>query len=292
MDPRGISLKALAAIAPQLHEFTFCEPHKVEEGVGRGAFTGLVLLALEFPKARRLSFRFLSHELKLKLSLSHHSLTSFSASALSLNLTCHSARPLALTQLLLFGEERIHVASFKAASVRTLYLNAPKDLSPPQPAPIPADVHEAMEICGDSFLYIPPPLPFAWADWLRSLAPTVELLIMRHDIDLAKCKFTWPRLQSLGIVVESDYIAWNQPCGEMSVEDAGKAEGNGYVQFWRDRRRERREKGRKREREMVNRGLTRFHAGPFGNQLSSAGVDDDDDDINDYYYDDDFNDMD
>ncbi|CAI5503362.1 unnamed protein product [Closterium sp. Naga37s-1] len=275
MDPRGISLKALAVIAPQLHEFTFCEPRKVEEGARRGIFTGPVLLALEFLRARRLSFRFLSHELKLKLALSHDSLTSFSASALSLTLACRSARPLALTQLLLFGEERIHIASFEVASVRALYLNAPIKFLPQQPAPIPvAAVREGMEVCGDSFVFIPPPLPFAWADWLRALAPTVELLITRHDIRLADCKFPWPRLRSLGIVVESDYFAWNEPRGEMAVEDVAKADGNEYVQFSRDQRSDRREEGREREREMLTRGLTRFHAGPFGNQLVGVGPED------------------
>ncbi|CAI5947673.1 unnamed protein product [Closterium sp. NIES-64] len=270
---RGAWRLALAAIAPQLHEFTFCEPHKVEEGAGRGAFTGPVLLCLEFPRARHLSFRFLNHELKLKLSLASDSLTSFAASALSLTLACHSARPLTLTQLFLFGEERIHIASFDIASVRALYLNAPVNFLSPRPAPIPAAVREA-EVCGDSFLFIPPPLPFAWADWLRALAPTVELLIARHDIKLADCKFPWPRLRSLGIVVESDYFAWNEPRGEMAVEDVAKADGNEYVQFSRDQRSDRREEGREREHDMWSRGLTRFHASPFGNQLVGVGPDD------------------
>ncbi|CAI5933044.1 unnamed protein product [Closterium sp. NIES-64] len=264
---------ALAAIAPQLHEFTFREPHKVEEGAGRGAFTGPVLLCLEFPRARHLSFRFLNHELKLKLSLASDSLTSFATSALSLTLACHSARPLTLTQLFLFGEERIHIASFDIASVCALYLDAPVKFLSPRPAPIPAAVREA-EVCGDSFLFIPPPLPFASAHWLRALAPTVELLIARHDIKLADCKFPWPRLRSLGIVVESDYFAWNEPRWEMAVEDVAKADGNEYVQFSRDQRSDRREEGREREHDMWSRGLTRFHASPFGNQLVGVGPDD------------------
>ncbi|CAI5982033.1 unnamed protein product [Closterium sp. NIES-65] len=273
LRPAPVDHQPLAAIAPQLHEFTFREPHKVEEGAGRGAFTGPVLLCLEFPRARHLSFRFLNHELKLKLSLASDSLTSFATSALSLTLACHSARPLTLTQLFLFGEERIHIASFDIASVCALYLDAPVKFLSPRPAPIPAAVREA-EVCGDSFLFIPPPLPFASAHWLRALAPTVELLIARHDIKLADCKFPWPRLRSLGIVVESDYFAWNEPRWEMAVEDVAKADGNEYVQFSRDQRSDRREEGREREHDMWSRGLTRFHASPFGNQLVGVGPDD------------------
>ncbi|CAI5519140.1 unnamed protein product [Closterium sp. Naga37s-1] len=92
----SLTLGPLAAISPQLHEFSFCEPWKLEEEGGEDC-KGPVLLALEFHRARRLSFHFLSHELKLKLALSHDSLTSFSACAQSLTLACSSARPLTLT---------------------------------------------------------------------------------------------------------------------------------------------------------------------------------------------------
>ncbi|CAI5483103.1 unnamed protein product [Closterium sp. Yama58-4] len=230
VDPRGISLKALAAISPQLHEFLFCEPWKLEEEGGDDC-KGPVLLALEFPRARRLSFRFLTHELKLKLALSHHSLTSFSACAQSLTLACRSARPLALTQLLLFGEERIHIASFNVASVRALYLNAPIELLPPQPS--------------------------AWADWLRALAPTVELLIARHDIDLGACRFPWPRLQSLGIVVASNYDVVNPVRGEMAVEDVKRADGDEIIEWTRAQRRKEQAEARETEWRMRNQGLTR-----------------------------------
>ncbi|CAI5483006.1 unnamed protein product [Closterium sp. Yama58-4] len=234
---RGAWRLALAAISPQLHEFSFCEPWKLEEEGGEDC-KGPVLLALEFPRARRLSFRFLSHELKLKLALSHDSLTSFSACAQSLTLACRSARPLTLTQLLLFGEERIHIASFEVAFVRAIYLNAPIKL-------------------------LPPPQPSAWADWLRALAPTVELLIARHDIDLEACRFPWPRLQSLGIVVASDYDVMNPVRGEMAVEDVQRADGNEIIEWTRRQRRKEQAEARETEWRMRNQGLTRFHAGPF-----------------------------
>ncbi|CAI5483003.1 unnamed protein product [Closterium sp. Yama58-4] len=273
VDPRGISLKALAAISPQLHEFSFSEPWKLEEEGGEDC-KGPVLLALEFPRARRLSFRFLTHELKLKLALSHDSLTNFSACAQSLTLACRSARPLALTQLLLFGEERIHIASFEVASVRAIYLNGPINLLPPRPTRIPADIRKAMEICGDSFVYLPPSPPFAWADWLRALAPTVELLIARHDMDLEACRFPWPRLRSLGIVVASDYDVMNPVRGEMAVEDVERANGNEIIEWTRAQRRKEKEEWRETESRMRSRRLTRFHAGPFGNQLVGVGADD------------------
>ncbi|CAI5982035.1 unnamed protein product [Closterium sp. NIES-65] len=91
--------------------------------------------------------------------------------------------------------------------------------------------------------------------------------------------FPWSRLRSLGIVVASDYDVMNPMRGEMAVEDVERADGNEIIEWTRKQRRKEKAEVRETEHRMRNQGLTRFHAGPFDNQLGVDDVDDDDDDV-------------
>ncbi|CAI5514877.1 unnamed protein product [Closterium sp. Naga37s-1] len=265
VDPRGVCLKALADLTPQLHDFTFCEPQHLQEW---GKTSGPVFLALDFPNARRVCFRFLHHELKLKLSLPA-AFHTFSACAEALILNCSSSAALSLEQLLLYSKESLRVSSFDVASVRALYLNAPIKL-------LPSRAPQAQRTgARDGVVYNLGPPPFSWAGWLRALAPTVEVLITRHDINLESIGLAWPRLRSLGVVVESDFDVGGLVRGEITVEEAEEAEEDDLVLWKREKRRMKRREERRKQQEHIRRGRTRFHAGPFGKKVA-AGADDGD----------------
>ncbi|CAI5483352.1 unnamed protein product [Closterium sp. Yama58-4] len=262
VDPRGVCLKALADLTLQLHDFTFSEPQHLQEW---GETSGPVFLALDFPNARRLRFRFLHHELKLKLSLPA-AFHTFSACAQSLILSCSSTGALSLEQLFLYAKEKIHVNWFDVASVRALYLNAPIKLLPS------ATPHAHRMGPQHGGVYTTRPAPFSWADWLRKVAPIAEALITRHDINVESCRLAWPLL---GVVVESDCDVGSMVSGEITVEDVDEGEDDDLVLWRREKRRmERRQERRDHQRHTL-RGRTRFHAGPFGKQVA-AGADDGD----------------
>ncbi|CAI5514869.1 unnamed protein product [Closterium sp. Naga37s-1] len=266
VDPRGVCLKALADLTPQLHDFTFCEPQHLQEW---GETSGPVFLALDFPNARRVCFRFLHHELKLKLSLPA-AFHTFSACAQSLILSCSSTGALSLEELFLYAKEKIHVSWFDVASVRALYLNAPIRLLPSATS----RAHRMGPQHGGVYTTRPQPL-FSWADWLRAVAPTVEALITRHDINVESCRLSWPRQRSLGVVVESDCDVGGMVCEEITVEDADEGEDDDSVLWKREKRRMERRQERRDQQRHTLRGRTRFHAGPFGKQVA-AGADDGD----------------
>ncbi|CAI5514876.1 unnamed protein product [Closterium sp. Naga37s-1] len=229
---------------------------------------GPVFLALDFPNARRIRFWFLHHELKLKLSLPA-AFHTFSACAQSLILNCSSTGALSLEQLFLYAKERIHVSWFDVASVRALYLNAPIKLLPSATPRV-----QRMGLQHGEVYNMRSP-QFSWADWLRAVAPTVEALITRHDINVESCRLSWPRQRSLGVVVESDCDVGGMVCEEITVEDADEGEDDEMVLWKREKRRmERREECRDQQKHIC-RGRTRFHAGPFRKQVA-AGADDGD----------------
>ncbi|CAI5958655.1 unnamed protein product [Closterium sp. NIES-64] len=271
-DARGPNLKALAEFTPQLHEFTFYEP----ESLAYGVVSGPVYLKLDFPRIRRLTFRFVHDELKLRLSLPP-AFTSFHASAKTLILNCSSASPLVLDQLFLFGKTRLHISSFAVGSVRALYLNGPIRFYPTWPNPYILKKRQGFGMYSE----MPPP-PFPWADWLRALAPTTEVLIARHDIRLDSCGVAGPRLQSLAIVVECDCARAKAVPGEVTLEDAVRTDASYSVrekrreEYWGRMREQRLEEDRQDEERMSGKYTTRFHTGPFGNQVASGSKIDND----------------
>ncbi|CAI5520178.1 unnamed protein product [Closterium sp. Naga37s-1] len=211
-DARGPNPKALAEFTPQLHEFTFYEP----ESLAYGVVSGPVYLKLDFPRIRRLTFRFVHDELKLRLSLPP-AFTSFHASAKTLILNCSSASPLVLDQLFLFGKTRLHISSFAVGSVRALYLNGPIRFYPTWPNPYILKKRQGFGMYSE----MPPP-PFPWADWLRALAPTTETHV-------------WEKRRE---------------------------------EYWGRMREQRLEEDRQDEERMSGKYTTRFHTGPFGNQVA------------------------
>ncbi|CAI7778041.1 unnamed protein product [Closterium sp. NIES-54] len=127
-----------------------------------------------------------------------------------------------------------------------------------------------------------PPPPFPWADWLRALAPTTEVLIARHDIRLDSCGVAWPCLQSLAIVVECDYARAKGVPGEVTLEDAVRTDACYSVQskrrddYWGRMRERRLEEDRQDLERMSGKYTTRFHTGPFGTQVASGSKADND----------------
>ncbi|CAI5459951.1 unnamed protein product [Closterium sp. Yama58-4] len=127
-------------------------------------------------------------------------------------LSCTSTDPLALHQLSLYGQQRLVISSLHLASARVAYLNGP-----------PKDLHSRGDD-SSSFLDSPVLSPeisperspdrqgsdrrsspeFSWVEWLRTIAPTVEVLIVRHGVPAEGVNAEWSSLRSLGIVVERE----------------------------------------------------------------------------------------
>ncbi|CAI5947635.1 unnamed protein product [Closterium sp. NIES-65] len=165
-----MSFQFIEIITQQLHEFTLYEDGNMlrEHPHVPSATT----LAFSFPNARLLRFRFASTELHLTLTVPP-SLETLSVVAKRLVLSCKSTAPLALDHLSLYGQEQLVISSLRLASARVVYLDGP------------ANDQEG----------------FSWAEWLDIIAPTVEVLIVRHGVPIKKVEAECGRLLSLGIVV-------------------------------------------------------------------------------------------
>ncbi|CAI6011586.1 unnamed protein product [Closterium sp. NIES-65] len=197
MDWSYVDLKYLGTVTPRLTEFVLyhswdLDPRTSGLGVG-GTF------AFDLSKAQTVRFYFPHSSLTLSLTLSH-SLTIFSAMAKQLVLSCNSTKPLTLQHLLLYGQKRLVISSFRLASVRVAYLNGP-----------PKDHHSRNDEYS-SYLDSPALSPerspeisaFSWAEWPAPIAPTVEVLIVRHGVPVEGVDAEWSSLRSLGIVVERE----------------------------------------------------------------------------------------
>ncbi|CAI5982085.1 unnamed protein product [Closterium sp. NIES-65] len=165
-----MSFQFLEIITEQLHEYTLYEDGNVLREHPCVAST--TTLAFSFPNARLLCFRFASTELQLTLTVPP-SLETLSVVAKRLVLSCKSTAPLALHHLSLYGWERLDISSLRLASTRVAYLDGP------------ANDQES----------------FSWTELLDIIAPTVEVLIVRHGVPIKKVEAEWGRLLSLGIVV-------------------------------------------------------------------------------------------
>ncbi|CAI5969261.1 unnamed protein product [Closterium sp. NIES-64] len=108
------------------------------------------------------------------------------------------------------GQERLVISSLRLASARVAYLNGP-----------PIDRQSCDDACSsqrtDSSSWDTPAPPpdwlslhrcssseFSWVEWLGAIAPTVEVLIVRHGVPVEQVRAEWSCLRSLGIVVESE----------------------------------------------------------------------------------------
>ncbi|CAI5530030.1 unnamed protein product [Closterium sp. Naga37s-1] len=183
---KNVSFQVLDSISPQLHEFTLYEDHDLRLGPRLASHT----LALSFPNARLLRFRFASSELKLTLTVSP-ALKTLSVMAKRLVLSCKSAAPLALHHLSLYGQERLDISSLRLASVRVAYLDGPG--SDQEGFSRAAYLDGPNSDSENSF----------WTECLGTIAPTVEVLIVRHGVPIEKVDAEWTRLHSLGIVVHT-----------------------------------------------------------------------------------------
>ncbi|CAI5947647.1 unnamed protein product [Closterium sp. NIES-65] len=204
----SMSFQFLEIITPQLHEFTLYEDGNVlREHPGVPSTT---TLAFSFPNARLLRFRFASTELHLTLTVPP-SLETLSVVAKRLVLSCKSSAPLALHHLSLYGQEQLVVSSLRLASTRVAYLDGPTS---------------------DQGV-------FSWTELLGTIAPTVEVLIVRHGVPIKKVEAEWGRLQSLGIVVppwdKSAHVN-NWGMGMVSDDDEGEEHlDDGRLRFsWAD----------------------------------------------------------
>ncbi|CAI5483020.1 unnamed protein product [Closterium sp. Yama58-4] len=172
VDFGSLSFQFLQSITPQLHEFTLYEDGNGLREDPRFPFS-TSRLAFAFPNARLLRFRFANTGLHLTLSVSPAALKTLSVMAKRLVLSCKSTAPLALDHLSLYCQEHLDISSLCLASARVAYLDGP------------ASHQEG----------------FSWTEWLSTIAPTVEVLIVRHGVPIKKVHAEWGRLWSLGIVV-------------------------------------------------------------------------------------------
>ncbi|CAI5493402.1 unnamed protein product [Closterium sp. Naga37s-1] len=206
MDRMALGYECLDAITPQLTEFTLYE---CPSSNCLGTFTH----SFSFSNAHTLRFLLLNITLNLSLNLAP-SLTTLSVMADCIELTCRSDTPLALHQLILYARDRLRTPSLCFASARVVYLNAPGgddkygslrdfDAEPPSRW---GNLFDASSV-------------LSWMSWLHAVAPTVEVLITRHDVPLTKMDVEWSSLRSLGIVVEITELD-DDILREVSVEDA------------------------------------------------------------------------
>ncbi|CAI5492715.1 unnamed protein product [Closterium sp. Naga37s-1] len=187
VDWEFADVKYLGSVTPRLTEFTLYHSWNLEDpspGPGGGG-----TFRFDLSKAQTVRFYFPQGSLKLVLTLSS-SLKTFSAMAKRLVLSCKTTEPLALHHLSLYGQQRLVISSLRLASVRVAYLNGP-----------PKDHHSH-----DDQQSMPrhSSAEFSWVEWLRTIAPTVEVLIVRHGVPVEGVDAEWSSLRSLGIVVERE----------------------------------------------------------------------------------------
>ncbi|CAI5483018.1 unnamed protein product [Closterium sp. Yama58-4] len=194
VDFEHVSFQFLESITPQLHEFTLHQDRRL---------SGLpTSLTFSFSNARLLRFRFVESALNLTLTVPP-SLKSFSAVANQLMLSCSSTVPLALDHLSLYGRELLIISSLHLVSVKVAYLDGPEDelgflkRVAGRPRPYRYEVRPGED-------WLPRGRSnFSWTEWLGTIAPTVEVLIVRHCLPIQKVNAEWTSLSSLGIVVHT-----------------------------------------------------------------------------------------
>ncbi|CAI5530570.1 unnamed protein product [Closterium sp. Naga37s-1] len=189
MDRIALEYDFLDSITPQLTEFTFYEAR-------RSFCLRTISHRFSFSNVRILRFLFLDCNLKLNLNLPP-SLTTLSVMADFVQLTCHSDSPFALHQLILYAHAELHASLLCFASARVICLNVPARYA----------VYHSLEEFSTE-----PPSPwqdnpsassnFSWMSWLRKVAPTVEVLIIEHEVPFTKLNVEWHSLRSLGIFAQ------------------------------------------------------------------------------------------
>ncbi|CAI5459940.1 unnamed protein product [Closterium sp. Yama58-4] len=127
-------------------------------------------------------------------------------------LSCKCTEPLALHHLFLYGQQCLVISSLRLASVRVAYLNGPpkdnrslKDEYSSYLDPLEFSLQVSPELLPDrESVHHRSPAAFSWAEWLAPIAPTVEVLIVRHGVPVQEVDAEWSSLRSLGIVVERE----------------------------------------------------------------------------------------
>ncbi|CAI5483125.1 unnamed protein product [Closterium sp. Yama58-4] len=199
---RSGDMKFIAAITPQLHEFTLCGP-RIGFIPMPNAQRGITSFDFEFSVARVVRFCFPKQYLKLGLILPP-SLISFSALGEPLELACKAKTPLSLDHLMLYGCKLLDASSLPLRSARSVFLNG-SIIDGPSSRP-------------SSSHYIPSDISnLSLTQWLGAIAPTVEVLVVKHDLPLNKVDAEWTRLKSLGIVVNAGRAY--EDMRETAVED-------------------------------------------------------------------------
>ncbi|CAI5519157.1 unnamed protein product [Closterium sp. Naga37s-1] len=210
VDWSHVDVKYLATLTPQLLEFTLYEGWNLDEPFLGPRGDGSNRFCFELSSACVLRFYFAQSSLMLFLTLSR-SLKAVSAMAKRLVLSCKATVPLYLDHLSLYGQERLVISSLRLASARVAYLNGP-----PSDRHSRDDAQYFSQKTDSSSWATPAPPPdwqsshrssfseFSWVEWLGAIAPTVEVLIVRHGVPVEKVGAEWGCLRSLGIVEERE----------------------------------------------------------------------------------------
>ncbi|CAI5478945.1 unnamed protein product [Closterium sp. Yama58-4] len=209
VDRINLEYEFLDAITPQLTEFTLYE-------VSPSKCLKIFSHSFSFSNARIVRFLFREVNLKLTLNLPP-SLETLSVMAIRVELTCQSDSPLALHQLILYVHDELRASLLCVASARVVYLNAPATYT---------EYHSLGEFSTEPSRWQDAPSAssnFSWMSWLRTVAPTVEVLIIEHEIPIAEMNVEWRSLRSLGIVVQDMVVVgdcWEiEKDRETTVED-------------------------------------------------------------------------
>ncbi|CAI5481319.1 unnamed protein product [Closterium sp. Yama58-4] len=209
MDWRYVNLQNLGTVTPRLTEFVLYRSWDLDRpssGPGGGG-----MFRFDLSKAHTVSFYFPQSSLTLSLTLSS-SLKAFSAMGKQLVLSCKGTEPLALQYLSLYGQQRLVISSLRLASVRVAYLNGPpkdhhsrnEDFSSYLDSPALSHEHSHENSPDRESVHRRSSAAFSWAEWLAPIAPTVEVLIVRHGMPVQEVDAEWSFLRSLGIVVERE----------------------------------------------------------------------------------------
>ncbi|CAI5530006.1 unnamed protein product [Closterium sp. Naga37s-1] len=151
-------------------------------------------LSFEFSAARIITVSFEQQRLNLRFSLPP-SLKAFSATAAELDVNCTCSSPLALDSLTLIGRTQLLVSSLPLASANTVYLNGPTTLK--QSSSPWEDLFDRTSVSQRCLAATEASL----TQLLSSIAPTVEVLTVKHGMPLENVSAEWSRLRRLSIGV-------------------------------------------------------------------------------------------
>ncbi|CAI7795011.1 unnamed protein product [Closterium sp. NIES-54] len=167
------ALPFLSSLAPQLHEFALSS-----SSFGSGSTT----LNFKFTVARSITLCFEDQTLHLRCALPA-SLKSFSATAACLNVVCTCNSRVSLDLLSLIGRSQLLVSSLPLPAAKFVYLNGPAN-GENQSRGFPCSDLESQR---------------ALTHLLSSLAPTVEMLVLRYSWPLEGVRVEWSRLRCVFI---------------------------------------------------------------------------------------------